>query len=620
MAKILLFTLGSVQDYILESRRVIDLVNSSKIISELMKTIKDKSGCELLLPNVEKNQNSFNSTLPNYLIFSYDSPESRGREIEKYIHDEYIKEYLMKRIGLEKYNLSKKLQEQIKEHISSIFDIYWVETEVNDEVWDDEEKYKELYEDLYKNLEAVKYVKKFSGNKEQGRKCSICGKRNAIFYRRKDEEKKRPFDIQKDSKEIKDNTFQNIIFKKGECLCGACYMKRVLGNDKNKNKEKDIEIKSTAAIALSNWKKINQEKYPEEYKEYRKMIEDRYSQDSKYGEEQLLYKEKLLNVNRKILEDGVSEQLQTDKDRVEKLFAEVFKGKQEEYYSIYRADIDDLGKWMSGEYKSDNAMGLLEYQQQLSNKIDGFLKEVRKFFNENKDCLLVYAGGDDILALLPVRKSIELAEKVYDCFNKKVKNEEVFKEITLSQGIFILHYKDTLSESLQVSKERIDYLKKKYKNISRNGEKNGFIIAVLTEGYSYQEFYAKNILNDDYIVEILKELYTYFAEKSSHFYRELSEIFLSMDSNDLYLEQKRDLIEMFLIQQKRLLKRSLKEKEKEENKEALEKTEKLLKMLLQNNNYEYGSAGLKNYLNLFYIIDKISVILRDDKQNENAKN
>lgn len=592
MSKIILFTLGSVQDYIMESRKVIDLVNSSKMISNLMKSIKDEFQLEIVLPycnDIEKDEDTPN--FPNYLIAQYESNDSKGKRLEDWVRKQIRKE-------AESDELSNDMKEQVQKHIASILDIYWIEAEVEEDILRDDEQYKKLYKEMYNSLEAIKHVKKFEWVPEAGRKCSICGKRNALFYRNDKKKKNPPFDIQKNAKEIKAETL-----KAGECLCGACYIKRTFSKNSN--------VKSTAQIALDNWMDVTEKNSHEEYNELQRII-GRYSKNSDYGEGQLLYKDVMMNEidKQSINNNNNSNQFKNDKARIEALF-KVFEGnkvKQETYYCIYRADIDDLGKWMSGEYKINDEIKLLKYQKTLSERIYEFLARVKDFCNRNKNTVLVYAGGDDILALMPIRTGIELTKKIHEYFNETVKEDRLFEKMTFSHGLFITHYKDTLKESLMISKERMESIKEKYKSISRNGEKNGFMISVLTEGYFYKEFHAKNIVNQEYTINLIEEFRKYFNTESTYFHDTLSSMFLEMDKGFGDLGEQRDVMDMLLVTQQRLMERSRKDKEKKVD----ERIKNLLSVLLIENNYEYDSVGIENYFNMFYIIQKISNILGDD--------
>lgn len=74
MSYLLAITIGPVQSYIEESRKLIDLYNSSKIISDIMREVhryvlKFNETAELIYPN---NNGELNVDCSNYMIFQID--------------------------------------------------------------------------------------------------------------------------------------------------------------------------------------------------------------------------------------------------------------------------------------------------------------------------------------------------------------------------------------------------------------------------------------------------------------------------------------------------------------------------------------------------------------------
>ncbi len=100
-------------------------------------------------------------------------------------------------------------------------------------------------------------------------------------------------------------------------------------------------------------------------------------------------------------------------------------------------DIDNLGEWMSGKYKTSDK-NLYEYQIDLSKRIYKFFNKLREnYFKENSKGILVYAGGDDLLALIPVDEIFKLEQNVRACFKEEVQVEE-YKTLHI-QKEYLLH-------------------------------------------------------------------------------------------------------------------------------------------------------------------------------------
>ena len=624
--KIILFSIGSIQSFIINSRKVSDLFNSSRILSELISTginfIENKGKSELLLPQVLEDDKS----LPNYFIIKYESDRYLGKETEKCVREKYTNILMDNSI---KSSLEKH-KHQIEKQLDSSLDIYWVEYDL-EESFDlkDSNKYKQVYDEIYKYFEAVKNIKKFSNICEEGKKCSICGTRNAIIVNSKN--RKEPFGIQKiykyqdleedsflklieklrnkginlsldEIEKIKKDTGKNhleskdidIKLKENEMLCAPCLLKRIY----------DIEerIPSLAQITLSNW--IENEKKSlkcNAYNKYKETIDELNKIDCNFDVYEFMYKENwdkvLKNIKIKDLEKKIK--------ALEESFENLNNSNIPKYYCMYRMDIDNLGKWMSGKYKTSEK-NLYEYQKELSLKISNFFNKVKEHFENKFIGKLVYAGGDDLLALIPVDEIFKLEQNISIYFEEEVQSGE-YKDITYSKGIFVAHYKTPLGEITRVSKEELEKVKEKFnKRINDfDKEKNATVISIMTEGYSNRSVYFKNNLNGEKTIEfILKELMNYFnKDKSTYFHNQLQNEFLDFDKNLEKDYQKDMILNMFGVEQKRMMKRSiLKDSIADEMIDNI--NNKLIDFLKVNSSKEL-KIDFENYFNLFHIIRKL---------------
>lgn len=628
--KIILFSIGSIQSFIINSRKVSDLFNSSIILSKLISTginfIEDKSESKLLLPQVLEDDKS----LPNYFIMKYESDRCLGKETERYVRNTYIDMLMHSFIksSLEKY------KDQIEKQLNSSLDIYWVEYDLEESFdLDDSNKYKQVYDEVYKYFEAVKNVRKFNNMCEEGKKCSICGTRNALIVNAK--ESREPYGIQKkyeysiagkkfkkdsllklieelkynninlsldEIKKIKrrknylESNAMGINLKENEILCGVCLLKRIYDKDEG-------NLPSLAQVTLSSW--IENEKKCGKYKEYKRIIDELKEKDSNFDEYECMYKENW---------DKVLKNLKIDnkdyfKTNLSKNFNNLSYKNLPKYYCMYRMDIDNLGKWMSGKYKT-NENNLYEYQQELSLHINNFFIKVKQYFKNEFTGWLVYAGGDDLLALIPVNEIYKLEECISKYFKEEV-NKGEYESITYSKGIFVAHYKTPLGEITRVSKEELENVKEKFKKKINDfdSEKNSTVISIMTEGYSNRNVYFKNNIQGEKTTDfIFKELMKYFSkDKSTYFHSQLQSEFLDFDK-DIEKDYQKDIIlNMFEVEQKRMMKRSiLQNSVLDEEIDYI--NNKLMKFLKCNS----SKIDFENYFNLFYII-------RNLKQNMEAE-
>jgi len=112
----------------------------------------------------------------------------------------------------------------------------------------------------------------------------------------------------------------------------------------------------------------------------------------------------------------------------------------EPYLAVLIADGDRMGAAIANLNDRDK-------NRAISKALASFAVEARKIVNDHNG-VLVYAGGDDVLAFLPVDKCLgcarELREKFVECLKKEVPADTP----TLSVGIAIGHFMENLEDLL----------------------------------------------------------------------------------------------------------------------------------------------------------------------------
>ncbi len=114
------------------------------------------------------------------------------------------------------------------------------------------------------------------------------------------------------------------------------------------------------------------------------------------------------------------------------------------YYAILQADGDSMGVAIDNQGNSEG-------HQRISRALDSFSSQVSKIV-ENYQGALIYAGGDDVLAFLPLHTVLECAHKLSEEFCKTLKDfkDKDGNSPTLSVGVVIVHHLSLLSESLEL--------------------------------------------------------------------------------------------------------------------------------------------------------------------------
>jgi CRISPR-associated protein Cmr2 len=109
----------------------------------------------------------------------------------------------------------------------------------------------------------------------------------------------------------------------------------------------------------------------------------------------------------------------------------------EPYLAVLVADGDKMGAAIS-------ALTSPDANREFSSTLAGFANSARTIINQLNG-VLVYAGGDDVLAFLPVDKCLSCARKLHDDFGDRLAK---YGKPTLSVGIAIGHFMENLEDLL----------------------------------------------------------------------------------------------------------------------------------------------------------------------------
>lgn len=140
------------------------------------------------------------------------------------------------------------------------------------------------------------------------------------------------------------------------------------------------------------------------------------------------------------------------KSALSKLYDKMDDFEPSPYYAILLMDGDSLGKQMSHEAR----------QPIISEALDNFTQQAQEIVRNN-DGFLIYAGGDDVLALLSLDDAIKTANQLRiayaDCF-AQASNNETKVHSTLSAAINYCHIGMPLTQVLMDSHDLLDNIAK----------------------------------------------------------------------------------------------------------------------------------------------------------------
>ena len=188
------------------------------------------------------------------------------------------------------------------------------------------------------------------------------------------------------------------------------------------------------------------------------------------------YNEKEIN---EIITDSLSEKI--------KLNENSFSVNENKYRAIISLDLDNMGKFSQKEIKKIKKVseGIYKYISKLRN----FIKS--KEINGKSEGLVLYAAGDDILAILNPKYIFEFIEEA--CNSLKESFKEVIednKKLSVSFGIFICYEKNPIKESIEKAHDLLFY------NAKKLNEKNSAVILVQKHsGYSF-EFVINDLVKE----------------------------------------------------------------------------------------------------------------------------
>ena len=397
-----------------------------------------------------------------------------------------------------------------------------------------------LLELTEKLLGARKSIRDFNQLEEPGEKCHLCGE----------------FEVLKldwDKLNLNRGTL-----KEGEKLCGVCLTKRLFPEIISKEFSLgEIKFPSTSEMAsIGEKRRIKREISKEVKEEFESLIKKLGIQNSVSVPK--LKGNKLYNIDGQSNHAGpveaeadtdilynidgqflMTETYRTDyfekelglrgEEKDIKEIVEFLKKKEispSRYYAILQMDGDNMGKWLRGEFnikigeaihknvrdalvnssKDDDKEKIEKIldsrhpvspsiHQAFSRRLSSFaLEYVRKIVEVDNYGKLVYAGGDDILAFLPVENVLNCAYELQKAFK-----EVLSKKATMSAGILIVHHKYPLYLALK----KVSEAEKKAKNFYG---KNAFCVTFMTHGGEEREF-GGNWELKEFVEDLIKNFY-----------------------------------------------------------------------------------------------------------------
>lgn len=465
-----LASIGPVQEFIATARRSRDLWFGSYLLSELSKAAArsiHEYGGTLIFPAPEEDRiqedlqrqsdlSVANKVLAKVSLAPNHDVTSFAQSVKNAIDEELslIRRETFNRRVNGNDSKSKKIKECINNpvatrQIEDLVEYYWVAIPYSNT----ENDYVQTRQRLEALLAARKVTRDFFpvtwGSERH--KSSLDGQRESVIL-------ERYYAKQGDSDEEKERKEQEIYNDLGagaaERLSGVDLLKR-LGEP-----EKALFMSTPYVAALPFLQRLEQEVDPKDAKQkwdkylgyFNKLGGTRQKISSKHVEHPIIGHSEgtHLFVDRlpEILGTRLKDHLASAQGELNNFFNETV-GKDirpQPYYAILVADGDGMGKVIDNQKT-------IEDHQQLSRKLDTFAESVKEIVRKHSGSL-IFAGGDDVIALLPLHTALDCTYELATTFKGAMQGfaDKKGRKPTLSAGIAITHFLQPISDSLNLAR------------------------------------------------------------------------------------------------------------------------------------------------------------------------
>jgi len=145
------------------------------------------------------------------------------------------------------------------------------------------------------------------------------------------------------------------------------------------------------------------------------------------------------------------------------------------YLGVLVADGDKMGAALSNLH-SPNA------HREFSRALAGFAAKAREIVHQHHG-VLVYSGGDDVLASVPVDRCLACARELHDAFGQALVTWSTPESpLTLSVGLAIAHFMEPLEDLLHYGREAEKHAKRPRFSDVRQTDRNGLAVHVVKRG------------------------------------------------------------------------------------------------------------------------------------------
>ncbi len=445
-----LATLGPVQEFIAAARRTRDLWFGSWLLSELSRTaaqtVQQANG-ELIFPGTLPTATTEANVANKILAVLDRDPAELGERVQQAVAERLAQLWSDAQSRIK----GRLADEPALAQIRDLPEVYWAAVELSDGVH---------YAQARRRVEALMAARKTTRDFAPVTwgatvpKSSIDGQRESVILEtaypqgRNDPQRQQKID----------DLYQKYGAGPAERLSGVDLLKRH-GQPGNTT----LAFASTSDVAvrplLYRLVQLDQQQVRQAWKEYisalKRLAGNRLDEERTGRESHWLlghYDGGLL------IESGLNElfaENDAGQQQAGKALAAFYKAvgvdRPDPYYAILIADGDRMGATIDHQTS-------IEAHRELSQRQSRFAQTARTIVQQH-DGSLVYAGGDDVLAFLPLHTLLRCARKLHNRFEVTINppNQEKLTDRdgerpTLSVGIAIVHHLEPLTDALALAR------------------------------------------------------------------------------------------------------------------------------------------------------------------------
>ena len=469
----LIFSIGPVQSFIAQARRAQDLYASSRLLSRLVSAALDvieKAQGEVLYPV----RRGGDVSLPNKVVALLPEPhaDAIAGDAEQAVRDTWRRMADDARVTLEQYEPADDSWAALwNDHIRQLPEVYWSVSPIPAGQGLSSE-YRVIFTKAQHDFEARKRLRGFDQVEEKGPKCTMCGLRAALH--RRGESAREYWEAVARHPQV---TGAQLRPDGRERLCAVCAAKRFGGLDigtfpsvshmatagfkARLLKALDGDTFSTelfsaltrhhSVLKRLELHEVSKELFPylaQELRQVNPMWQTKAQELLSYDGD-VLFPE---TFTRRRLKDSYGKEVTEaeaaeGREATEALLkaakaADIILPRP--YYAILMLDGDRMGKQLS-------AVRDKEEHKTISQGLARFAAEmVPRIVGQEHPGRVVYAGGDDVLALLPVEHALSAATALRRAYDQAMR--DLLPEPHVSVGIAIAHHLYPLEAALNAAR------------------------------------------------------------------------------------------------------------------------------------------------------------------------